>query len=277
MTYIERLVHTGQIALNVAEWDAPADKPDAPVMVLVHGYGSSWHTWGRVVDKLSAEFQLFALDLRGMGRSGRMGSGSERQTWADDVASVVAELSERPVVLVGHSLGGWVAAAVAAQRPELVSKAVLVEPYSGALSEVGKQQRQERHAQRLKRAELIKSARRPGDLVPMVKARYGGASEDSVRRLALMYFELDPVLEAGRMNPSTDNDMFEEMFGAIQCPVLIIRGSVEKGGIMSDEEAERIDGLIPESRLLSWPRVGHSPHIARNHDLIRALKRFWAE
>ena len=78
MSFIERYVHSGKIALNVAEWDTPSLK--APVLVLVHGYGSSWNTWGRVVDKLSAEFKLYAADLRAMGRSGRYGTGASRQT-----------------------------------------------------------------------------------------------------------------------------------------------------------------------------------------------------
>ena len=71
MSFTERYVHTGKIALNVAEWDASL--PESPVLVLVHGYGSNWNTWGRVVDKLAEEFKLFAVDLRGMGRSGRYG------------------------------------------------------------------------------------------------------------------------------------------------------------------------------------------------------------
>ncbi len=281
MTFIERYVHTGNIALNVAEWLSPAPNAAGTAgvapMVLVHGYGSSWHTWGRVVDKLSTMFHLFAIDLRAMGRSGRLGPGTERQTWADDVAAVVASLDVGPVLLAGHSLGGWVTAAVASQHPELVSRAMLVDPYSGAHSEVRKQERMERHEQRVKRADQIRDARTPDDLIPMVEARYAGASEDSIRRLALMYFQLDHVLERGRMNPSKDDDMFEDLFKAIECPTLIIRGSVEKGGIMSDEEAERVVGLIPNGRLLNWPRVGHSPHIARNHDFIRAAKRFAAE
>lgn len=275
MTFSERFVHTGQIALNVAEWDAPS--PDSPKMILVHGYGSNWHTWGRVVDKLSAEFHLFALDLRAMGRSGRLLPASERQTSADDVAAATSILSDQPVFLVGHSYGGWITAAVAAQHSELVSKIVLVEPYTGAQSEVRKQERMERHERRVERAGQIRAARTPEDLIPMVEARFGGASEASIRRIARMYFELDPVMEAGRPNPREDNDTFDGIFTTIGCPMLLIRGAVENGGIMSDEEAERVVGLIPDSRDLSWPRVGHSPHIARNHDFIRAVKRFWSE
>lgn len=275
MNFTERYVHTGKVAMNVAEWSAPS--PGASPMVLVHGYGSNWHTWGRVTEMLSAVFHLHAVDLRGMGRSGRFGSGSSRQTWADDMAQLIDMLTARPVLLVGHSLGGWVTVAVAAQRPELVSRAVLVEPYSGSRSEVGSQERTRRQGQREQRAERIRSAVTPEDLVPEVKEQYGDASEDSVRRLARMWFEMDPVLETGLTSPSGNTETFDEIFSAVRCPTLIIQGAADKGGILSDGETDRIAGLIPDARVLRWPRVGHSPHIARNYDFIRALKRFGAE
>ncbi len=275
MTFSERYVHTGKIALNVAEWDAPS--PEAAKMLLVHGYGSNWNTWGRVVDKLSAEFHLFALDLRAMGRSGRYGKGSSRQTWADDVADVISALEHGPVFLVGHSLGGWVTAAVASAHPELVTKAVLVEPYSGANSEVRKQARQRPPEERGLRAQQIRDAATPEDLIPVVAAQYEGASEDSIRRIADMWFQMDPALEEGPISRAEDSETFDEMFSGIQCPTLMINGSAEKGGILSEEEAARVVNLIPNCRLLTWPKVGHSPHIARNHDFIKHVKRFWAE
>ena len=113
MSFTERYVHTGKIALNVAEWDAPS--PEASVLVLVHGYGSNLNTWGRVVDKLATEFKLFAVDLRAMGRSGRYGKGSSRQTWADDMADLVAQryfagdrsdIDDTPGLLANHLLRG---------------------------------------------------------------------------------------------------------------------------------------------------------------------------
>lgn len=277
MTFIERYVHTGQIALNVADWGVPESEPDAPAIVLIHGYGSNWNTWGRVVDRLSRDFHLFALDLRAMGRSGRYGVGSSRQTWADDVAAVLPALSSAPVYLIGHSLGGWVAAAVAAQHPELVAKAVLVEPYSGANSEVRKQARQRPPEHRGLRARQIRSAATPEDLIPAVAEQYSGASDDSIGRIAKMWFQMDPALEEGPISRSEDSETFDDLFSAIKCPVLMIRGATDKGGILSDEETNRVAGLIPNARVLIWPKVGHSPHIARNHDFIRATKRFWVE
>ena len=112
-------VHTGKVALSVMKWDSPLHH--ATVLILIHGYGSNSETWGRVVDKLSQAFQLFTIDLRGMGRSGRYGKKSVRQTWADDVASAIPVMASERVVLVGHSLGGWIVAAISAQHPELIS------------------------------------------------------------------------------------------------------------------------------------------------------------
>jgi pimeloyl-ACP methyl ester carboxylesterase len=274
MTVSERYVHTGNIALNVAEWAPPND--DAPVMVLIHGYGSNRHTWGRVSDKFSTQFHLFAVDLRGMGRSGRFGKYAERQTWAEDISDCIPMLTKKPVVLVGHSLGGWVTAAVASRNPELVSHAVLAEPYSGANSEVRKRERMRSNEQREARANQIRNASTPEDLLPFVSQEYEGASEDSLRRVARMWFELDPILESGRTNPREEHETFDEMFTSIQCPTILIQGAADKGGIMSDEEAERVRDLIPNCNLLSWPKVGHSPHIARNHDFIRAVNKLVA-
>ena len=275
MTVSQRYVHTGQIALNVAEWDEPFY--DAPKMVLVHGYGSNWHTWGRVTDKLSTHFHLFALDLRAMGRSGRYGKDSARQVWASDVADTLPLLTEKPVYLVGHSLGGWVTAAVAAQNPKLVYKATLVEPYSGAKSEVQKQSSKRTPEQRHQRAQQIRKARTPEDLVPAVIDQYEGASEESIKRIAMMWFQMDPVIEELSISRKKETETFDTMFSSIKCPTLIIVGNVEKGGILSLTEAKRVKNLIPNSYLLSWPKVGHSPHIARNHDFIRAVKKFWHE
>ncbi|MGY8880391.1 MAG: alpha/beta fold hydrolase, partial [Dehalococcoidia bacterium] len=240
MSFTERYVHTGKIALNVAEWDAPSS--EASVLVLVHGYGSNLNTWGRVVDKLATEFKLFAVDLRAMGRSGRYGKGSSRQTWADDMADLIPRLSDGTVYLVGHSLGGWVTAAVAAQHPELVSKAILVEPYSGANSEVRKQARQRPPEERGRRAQQIRDAATPNDLNQAVAEQYDGASEDSIRRIAQMWFQMDPALEEGPVSRAEDTETFDDMFSSIKCPTLMIAGAADKGGILSEEESERIIG-----------------------------------
>jgi pimeloyl-ACP methyl ester carboxylesterase len=275
MKVTERYIHTGKIALSLSEWTRPT--PDAPPILLLHGYGSNSQTWGRVTDKLSNFFHLFALDLRGMGRSGRYGRNSDRQTWAEDVISVIKIITSKPMMLIGHSLGGWVAAAVSATCPELISKVVLVEPYSGAHSEVRKQAAKRPPEQRSLRAKQIRNAHRPEDLSIAVSKQYPGVSVDSIKRITHMWFQMDPGLEEAPVSSSEEKETFDEIFRNIKSSTLIINGSVVEGGILSEKETARIADLIPASRVLSWPKVGHSPHIARNHDFIRAVQRFWNE
>lgn len=98
-----------------------------PVVVLLHGAARSHRSWDWVVPAIGATHTVVRPDLRGHGGSGR----AEGYLLADHVADAVAvidEVADAPVVLVGHSLGGLVAAAVAQQRPALVRATLLEEP-----------------------------------------------------------------------------------------------------------------------------------------------------
>jgi len=86
----------------------------APGLVLVHGGGANSAWWDHIAPFFAADHRVVALDLSGHGDSGhRDAYGLAR--WADEVAAVAAAggMSGGPVV-VGHSLGGWVTATVAA-------------------------------------------------------------------------------------------------------------------------------------------------------------------
>ena len=81
-------------------------------LVLIHGLGGSRRIWEPVVDRLSAERDVIAVDLPGFGESAELPDGRRRRrrpTSAATVAALCAELGlERPH-LAGNSLGGWVA------------------------------------------------------------------------------------------------------------------------------------------------------------------------
>src|SRR5918998_552832 len=91
--------------------------------VLVHGV-AGWHrTWWRVGPALAERgWRVVAVDQRGHGRSPRLAGSVTVADWAADLAAFV-EGQGPPVMLVGHSLGGAVAAELIAARPELVRRA----------------------------------------------------------------------------------------------------------------------------------------------------------
>ena len=107
-------------SLRVQAW------PGAGTPVLaVHGITSSSMSWPLLAQGLDGP--LLAPDLRGRGRSNRLPGPYGMGTHADDCAAVVRALSDEPVVVVGHSMGGFVATVLAARHPDLVRALVLVD------------------------------------------------------------------------------------------------------------------------------------------------------
>lgn len=111
------------ITLALRVW--PADGPSRPPVVLLPATAETAEDWDVVAAALSHTRTAYAVDLRGHGLSDWPGSYSI-QLLADDVVTLLAAgLADPPVDLVGHSLGGLVACAVAAARPTLVRRLVL--------------------------------------------------------------------------------------------------------------------------------------------------------
>ncbi|MEV7601009.1 alpha/beta hydrolase [Kitasatospora sp. NPDC089797] len=115
--------------LAVLRW--PADRPEAPTVVAVHGITANGLAWYEVARRLAGRATLLAPDLRGRGASRALAGPYGLARHADDVAALIAALGAGPVVVVGHSMGAWVTALTAVRHPELVRRVLLVD---GALS-----------------------------------------------------------------------------------------------------------------------------------------------
>ncbi len=101
--------------LATHEW-LPSEADDrTPVSLLVHGVTGWWRTWWRVGPALAdAGWRVVAVDLRGHGLSPRLDGNVTVRDLAADLASTVAAIGRPIDLLVGHSLGGAVAAELAA-------------------------------------------------------------------------------------------------------------------------------------------------------------------
>ena len=99
---------------------------DRPPLLLVHGFGASTDHWRKNVAGLSAEFEVWAIDLLGFGRSAKPNWQYSGDLWRDQLTDFITQVIGRPAVLVGNSLGGYASLCVGAQRPEAAAGVVLI-------------------------------------------------------------------------------------------------------------------------------------------------------
>lgn len=98
-----------------------------PLLILLPGWPETWWEWHKIMPELARTHQVVAVDIRGMGSSEKPASGYDKKTMAADIAELIRTLGQGKATVVGHDIGSMVAYALAANRPELVEKLVLLD------------------------------------------------------------------------------------------------------------------------------------------------------
>lgn len=96
--------------------------------LFIHGLGSNLQAWKKNIAVLQNDFRCIAIDLPGYGKSSQRGYPFTMSFFADKVHAVVESLELENVVLVGHSMGGQIAAHLAARTPAYLDRLVLMAP-----------------------------------------------------------------------------------------------------------------------------------------------------
>jgi pimeloyl-ACP methyl ester carboxylesterase len=114
---------------------ATAGDPDAPPVLLLHGWPHTWMLWHRVLPTLAADFRVIAPDLRGLGATSRPPDGYDLDTLADDAVAVLDAVTGpgSAATAVGIDLGAPVAWMLAARAPARVRRLVVMEAMLGRL------------------------------------------------------------------------------------------------------------------------------------------------
>ena len=118
-----RLVDTSSGTLQVLDQGDPQGSP----IVLLHCATCSMDWWDNLAPLLEQDHRVIRIDLLGMGGSDKPESGYSMEDQASAVAEALAKLHVVGATVVGHSLGGSVAVAVAEQSPQLASRIVIVD------------------------------------------------------------------------------------------------------------------------------------------------------
>jgi len=261
----EERIEANGLAHHVILWgERPVD------VVLCHGFlDIAWSFDALARELVEAGHGVASFDWRGHGESEWIGRGGYYHfpDYALDLEELLPKVGDRPVHLLGHSMGGGVCAMLAAVRPEKVRTLALVEG-------IGPPDMAPREPTARLRAWL--------DGVAKVRSKAPTPMKDlyaALRRMRVQNPDLPDELGLFLARKSTtpthgglrwafdplhktfsprrfDPEAFMSLLGAIEPPTLVVAG--EKGMRLPDE-SERV-GRIPDHRFVEIPEVGHMIH-----------------
>jgi pimeloyl-ACP methyl ester carboxylesterase len=116
-----RFVDANGLRVHVAEVGAP----NAPAVLLLHGWPQHWYMWRRVMAGLRDDYRLIALDLRGFGWTEAPGHGYDAETFAADQVALLDALGLERAHVVGHDWGGWTAMLMGILHADRVDRMVV--------------------------------------------------------------------------------------------------------------------------------------------------------
>jgi pimeloyl-ACP methyl ester carboxylesterase len=112
---------------RLATFRLGATTPGVPVVLAIHGITSNFQAWRAVARAAGDELGLAAVDLRGRGASHALPAPFGIAAHVADMVAVLDHFELAQTVVIGHSLGAYIAASLAAAHPERVSALVLVD------------------------------------------------------------------------------------------------------------------------------------------------------
>jgi pimeloyl-ACP methyl ester carboxylesterase len=272
----QRFVEIDGRRLNVVEMG----QGDPPI-VFVHGLAGSWRNWLENMPHFpAAGHRVVALDLPGFGSSDMPDEKISIPGYGRLVDALLDHLGLGPCVLVGNSMGGFIAAEVAIQFPARVQRLVLV-------SAAGLTIEYQRH-------ERILGALRFGRRALMVWGGFLGARSDALarrprsRELLLRLVAAHPdrlpgplvseqVRAAGTAGFVDAYDALTDYpirarLAEIACPTLIVWGTEDR--LVPVRDAEEFERLIPDARKVVWPDTGHTAMLERPAAFNRLVEAF---
>jgi pimeloyl-ACP methyl ester carboxylesterase len=242
------------------------EQGDSRPLVFVHGLSGQWQNWLENIPRFAEQRRVVALDLPGFGVSPL----PSEQITIDYYGRVVAELCERldlaPAVLVGNSMGGYVAAEAAIDAPEAVERLMLVSAAGISQSELSV-------AQVLRVGKIFALATRAS-----TAQRRRHMARPTLRHWILSLIVRHPTrlrpdiafegLVKGANKPGfvdalaacIDYD-FRDRLPEIACPTLVVWGKDD--AIIPARDADTYVELIPGSRKVIFEDTGHVAMVER--------------
>lgn len=248
------------------------------VFLLLHGNFASWRWWLPILRNTPRGCRYYAPDMRGCGDSDHPEEGYTIDQHADDMDDLIQALRLPRLHLVGHSLGGGVALAYAINHPKKIRSLTLVAPAPAqgrALLEA-----KLHNSSFINNPDTMYSAFRLSEnlgttrnifrraLSKMISEEFIDGNFETLVDDAVRMSRAAAVGHLQALNTWDVQDAISELM----LPVLIIGGRDDV--LIPPEALAKTADIFPNSRLIIWPRMGHTPQLEQPERFSRMLHKF---
>ena len=243
------------------------DQGKGTAVVLLHGFLENKKMWNAFIPEWSKKFRIITIDLLGHGETECMGYVHSMENNADAVHEVLSELRLRKAIIVGHSMGGYVALAFAELYPDVVKGLVLLNSTSRADSDERKTNR-DRAIKAVKQSFQNFISLSISNLFSEENRERLSEAIDSVKQEALKTPLQGIVASLEGMKIRIDREVLLHL---TPYPKLLVLG--KKDPVLNYEETKEqiVDTQV---QLLSFPD-GHMSHIENQKALQEELLQFF--
>jgi pimeloyl-ACP methyl ester carboxylesterase len=251
--------------INIDYRDEGAGLP----VIFLHAFPLNQTMWDDQVTALRNHCRVVTLDLRGFGHSDAPQGPYKMDQMAADVRALMTILNLDKVVLVGLSMGGYIALALYRNYPETLRALVLADTRASGDT----QEARRRRLKSAERAELDGSTAIARDMVPLLLGLSTIENRPSVvKRVQAMIESNTPQGIAGAQRGMAERRDSTYILAGIDFPVLIVVGSEDTLTPVAD--AESLRNGIPGARMCVIESAGHLSNLERPDAFNTALDQF---
>ena len=256
--------------LTISYVEGPAS---GPPMVLLHGLTLRRQNYQALIPRFTADWHIYACDLRGHGKSGRV---ADRYLLADYIPDTVAFLRSRvtePAVIVGHSLGGLIAPGVAAAAPELVRALILLDP-AACLRTINFADAPANYEWFYWAYETIRSPRSQAEMLELCRARAGGGSAADLQGFVDMMSGIAPqAVQVALEDRLFEGYDLESVLRQVQVPTLVLHGALPDCTMLA-EDVELAQRTLSQGVIVSVLNAGHMIHAEQTDFVVEQMQAF---
>lgn len=236
-----------------------------PVVILIHGFPMNQHVWDDFCERLNDTCHVVTLDLPGFGKSASPSPAFTLEDIAREVRAFIREKNYVRPVLVGHSLGGYVALALAEQDPELPAGICLFHSTALADSEEKKQSRN-------KVLEFIDKQGVQAFTSNFIGQLYADPQHHSITKVKNIAVQSSREIVEGYTRAMRDRKDRTHVIRDFKKPILFLGGEKD-AGIPPDSLTQQAT-LSPRTEVIILPEVAHMGMFEAETSCLKKISTF---